>query len=158
MVEDFAKRHIPFRRNGIDPDFTQPITFSTGQIIEPVKFGVAKEEDLRGVAYVEILKEMFAAVFPTDLNPKFTKDGQILMTYNDHDGTVMYRRMGFSVPGEVPKKIVDGIEWTPLLMTPEKLTSEIISKKGLTEEDAKSFFNSLTEIFNSQKSSHKRPL
>jgi hypothetical protein len=147
MVEDFAKRHIPLSRNGIDPDFTQPVTFSTGQIIEPVKFGVAKEEDLRGVAYVEVLKEMFAAIFPTDLNPKFTKDGQILMTYNDHDGTVMYRRMGFSVPDEVPQKIVDGIEWTPLLMTPQKLITEIISKKGLTEEEAKSFFNSLTEIF-----------
>jgi hypothetical protein len=157
IVEDFAKRKIPLSKNGIAPDFTKPVTFSTGQIIEPVKFGVAKEEDLRGVAYVEVLKEMFAAIFPTDLNSKFTKDGQILMTYNDHDGTVMYRRMGFSVPGEVPKKIVDGIEWTPLLMTPEKLITEIISKKGLTEEEAKSFFNSLTEIFNSKKGSYKKP-
>jgi hypothetical protein len=148
MKKDWESHGLPTHMPGIDPDFNQPISFFTGQIIEPVKFGIAKESDLRGVAYVEVLREMFAAIFPGDLSPKLTRDGQVLMTYNDRDGVIMYRRMGFSVPDNVPKKSVDGIEWSPLLMTPEKLISEIIQKQGLTESQAKSFFDSLIWNFN----------
>jgi hypothetical protein len=121
---------------GIEADLTKPVEFYSGQIFEPTKFAVAKGEELRSYAKKEILMQIFAAVFPESQNSTDSLKRQFLYTYNDHDGTIMYRRLGFNGLPAVKPKFVDGTEWYALGLSPEDMANQLLHKSQLSDEQA----------------------
>ena len=112
---------------GQQVDVTKPIYFYRGQLLEPTKFGVAKNSDLRGVAYAEVLLQLFKAVFHEDedfgannsfQSADFALNGQALYTYNDRTGIPLYRSMGLETMTELGIQVIGGIKFTTLQMLP----------------------------------------
>ncbi|MFN8847417.1 MAG: hypothetical protein ACK5W9_11260 [Bdellovibrionales bacterium] len=132
-------------KKGFAPDFTKPVYFFTGRVIEPVKFGVAKNLNDLGISNVEVLTKMLQLLFSSELTPDFQMNGQLLATYNTPDGVRMYRRLGFSkIPG-VQSKIVDGQEWIPMIATPKSVVEAINEIKYLKSEEAESILQELMQ-------------
>lgn len=122
--------------SGIEPDLERPIEFSSGQIFEPTKFAVAKDDEMRNSAKQEVLAQLFSAVFPNNNYAANNGASQYLYTYNDHDGTIMYKRMGFKDLTSVQPKVVDGTKWFALGLSPQDLTNQLLNKSQLTEAQA----------------------
>lgn len=129
----------------VDPE--KPVYFSSGVIYEPIRFGVVESNQLRGLAYSEILTEMFKAVFSGERSPDFNMNGQYLYTYNDRKGVVLYRRMGFEQTSD-SKIVADGTEWHVLGLSPEKLLGKISNDQFLREKVSTEFVESFSENLN----------
>jgi hypothetical protein len=96
-----------------------------GAIYEPTKFALAKDLDLRGEAYAQVLVELFRSIFMSGRSDDFNVNGQHLYTYNDKTGALMYGRMGFEVMGPQWSRKRDGVEWTALSMSPKDLVKKL---------------------------------
>ena len=119
---------------GINPDLTKEVYFYTGEIFEPTKFALVKSATSRQIAYAEIFRELFDAVFPVEKGDYFNVHAQYLYTYNDEPGIHLYRRMGFEVlPSDQPL-IKDGTQWTLLGMSPTALAKRTL-EVGVNAED-----------------------
>ncbi len=118
--------------------------FQTGQIYEPVKFGIAKDKDLRGLAYSEIILELFRSVFSDQRDPEFNSKAQFLYTYNDHSGA-LYKAVGFKDLNSGPTQSQDGLDWTLLGLSPESLLLKSQDPGLLEERVSENFLRQLQE-------------
>ncbi|MGZ3771726.1 MAG: hypothetical protein ACXVCP_16645 [Bdellovibrio sp.] len=139
----------------IKPSPTEAMYFSSGIIFEPKTFGIAKENDLRGSSYSEILLELFSAVFHSEKDLEFHTKAQHLYTYNDQKGVSLYQLMGFSVEKSIPPLNKDGVTWNVLSLNPQKFLMSLkdpeILRRRLPEQFVKEFIESINKkIENSQ--------
>ncbi len=131
-------------------DFSKGVYFSSGQIYEPIRFGVAKKSDLRGIAYSTILIELFSSIFSTQRSPEMNLHGQYLYFYNTPEGVPLYRQMGAKpVSGFTPISR-DGDEWTVLGLSPidvlAKAKDPVFLASKASEEFAKQLLENLAKL------------
>jgi hypothetical protein len=130
---------------GYKMDLDKPFYFSTGRIIEPVKFGVAKNLADFGVSNVEVLAQLLMSIFPNEFSDRFNTDGQMVITYNPIEGARMYGLLGFEKYG--PPILIDGKEWYSLVATPKSLLKGINRVRNMRSQEAEEILNTLAKRF-----------
>lgn len=135
---------VSLKEKGFDIDLNQPIFMSVGRVLEPVKFGVAKNLEDMGISNVEVLTQMLLALFPQEFSDKFNNDGQLLATYNTREGVRMYRALGFEVSPDKPSKIMGGQEWFAMSATPKSVYEAIRKIKYMKSEEAEAILDFLS--------------
>jgi hypothetical protein len=127
------------------PSPEHPIYYSSGVIYEPKTFGVAKESELRGVAYSEVLIEVFQSIFNQERDLDFGLHAQHLYTYNDSTGILLYKMMGFQVLAGAPTLHKDGVDWKILSLAPENLAQQLRDPRSLAKRYPKEFVQAFTD-------------
>jgi hypothetical protein len=96
---------------GIYPDLSKGAIFYEGRIGEPTKFKVAKKDELRGVAYEDIISNL-TDIFPITRSTFFHLWGQAFYTYNPEDiGVALYRNLGYPLSPGLPPIPVGNEMW-----------------------------------------------
>lgn len=121
-----------------------PFYVSSGVLIEPTKFGIAKDIESHGVTRAILIKELFAGVFDLNYINDFSRNGTYLYTYNDEQGVPLYRRMGFKTLSNKPI-LKNGSNWIPLGMSPVDYLKSIQSNKFGTNDISEQFSIELEE-------------
>lgn len=119
--KDFPKDAFTDYFVGMQVDTSKPIYFNHGQILEPTKFAVAKDFENHGIAYANLLTQLFSAVFTSDADPEFNLYGQAFYTYNDRSGIPLYKSMGFETMASQPPQIIGGTSFWSLQLSPLKM-------------------------------------
>jgi hypothetical protein len=116
FVADRQKLKQAFDRYWVDT--TKPIYYYSGQVLEPTKFAISKDRDLRNTTRQRVLFELFKSVYTDSDNVDLSMHGQQLYTYNDASGVRLYRSFGFE---PIPNLSLHaaGSEWTVLQVSPQ---------------------------------------
>ncbi len=126
-------------------DYSKPIFGYTGQIYEPVRFGVAKKGDLRGQAYSAVIIEIFKAIFSSERSDFFNLNGQYLYTYNDPAGVSIYKAMGFKPVSSFGPVTIDNENWTVLGLSPTDVIAKAKDPAFLASKASEEFAKQLLE-------------
>jgi hypothetical protein len=128
---------------GLDPDFSQGVTFYEGRIGEPTKLKVVPRTEMSKAAHFEVWSNIGESLLPTHQWSKLNSKGQAWYIYNPaREGSLLYRGMFKPRPDLAPVK-VDGEDWEVFSTSP----SELSDGAGLSTEALRTLFQEKVERF-----------
>lgn len=140
----YKGRHSHLWNTEFRPAPGSPFYVSSGVILEPTKFAIAKNIENNGVTRAVLMKEIFSAIFDLHYVTDLNRNGTYLYTYNDSQGVLLYRRMGFhALTAEPIRK--DGTNWIILGMSPNDALRAIQTNKFGTDRISEEFSRELEE-------------
>jgi hypothetical protein len=107
---------------GMHPDLSRGVTFYEGRIGEPTKFKVVRKDELRDIAYDEIISSL-TDIFPICRSTLFHFWGQTYYTYNPEDiGVALYAKLGYPLHPSLPPITVGNEKWPIQANRPTELS------------------------------------